>query len=305
MPKKGRLKGPKKLNMMKSIVISFYPQKWGTLERFQHFYSTTYSFDRSTQYSINGSGNHFYKALNIIEVAKEFSPRLSEDQVELEEKGYTNSLRSKQLSALIEAIILEFYSSIDCTRHVVTTIYKKHRGVRESTRKFFQAAFDGRIAETVPLDIRDAFKNAQWYDELRRIRDALTHSDVGSCHLDMTSQTISYMHPGLGDNKRAFTIKDIFAYLATLKIQINQFMGKVFNCLNATLLDKEVRLICGIFNGFIYSRFVRPSEAINFDSGKCNAWFDNSVANCPFAGKCDAYNRKVVDHRHIGILMKK
>lgn len=293
------------MNMITSKVILFDPQKWGTQQRFQHFYSTTYSFDRSTQYSIRGSGNHFYKALDIIEVAKEFSPRLSEDQDELEEKGYTNSIRSKQLSALIEAIILEFYSSIDCTRHVVTTIYKKHQGVKESTRKFFQAAFDDRIAETVPSEIRDAFKAAQWYDELRRIRDALTHSDIGSCHLDKTSQIISYMHSGLGDNKRAFIIKDIFVYLATLKIQINQFTGKVFNCLNATLLDKEVRQICGFFNGFVYSRFVRPSEAINFNSGRCNAWFDNSAANCPFADKCDAYNRKVVDHRQVGILMKK
>ncbi len=291
--------------MATSELILFDPKKWGTQQRFQHFYSTTYSFDRSTQYSIRGSANHFYKALCIIEVAKELSPRLSEDQAELEEKGYTNSIRSKQLSALIEAIILEFYSSVDCTRHVVTTIYKKHRGVKERTRKFFQAAFDNTIAETVPSEIRDAFKAAQWYDEFRRIRDALTHSDIGSCHLDNTSQTISYTHSELGDNKRAFVIKDIFAYLATLKTQVNQFTGKVFNYLNSTLLDKEVKQICGIFNGFVYSRFVRPSEAIDFNSGRCNEWFDNSAAICPFAGKCDAYNRKIVDHRHVGILVKK
>ena len=293
------------MDMITSRVILFDPQKWGTQQRFQHFYSTTYSFDRSTQYAIRGSENHFYKALHIIEVAKEFSPRLSEDQVELEGKGYTNSIRSKELSALIEAIILEFYSSIDCTRHVVTTIYKKHQGVKESTRRFFQAASDDRIAETVPSEIRDAFKAAQWYDELRRIRDALTHSDIGSCNLDKTSQIISYMHSELGDDKSAFIIKDIFAYLATLKVQINQFTGKVFNCLNATILDKEVKQICGIFNGFVYSRFVRPSGAIDFSSGRCNAWFDNSVANCPFADKCEAYAQKVVDHRHVGILMKK
>lgn len=291
--------------MVTPKLILFDPQKWGTQQRFQHFYSTTYSFDRSTQYSISGSGNHFYKALAIIEVAKEFSPRLSEDQAEFEEKGYTNSIRSNQLSALIEASILEFYSSIDCTRHVVTTIYKKHRGVKESTRKFFQAVFDDRIAETVPSEIRDAFKAAQWYNELRRIRDALTHSDIGSCHLDKTSQTISYMHSELGDNNRAFVIKDILEYLDTLKIQVNQFTGEVFKCLNVTLLDKEVKQICGIFNGFIYSRFVRPSEAINFSSGRCNAWFDNSAAICPFADKCDAYNRKIVDHRQVGILVKK
>jgi hypothetical protein len=286
-------------------VVLFDPMKWGTQQRFQHFYATTYSFDRNAQYSIRGSANHFYKALLIIKITKEFSPRLSEDLTELEAKGYTNSIRGNELSLLIEMIILEFYSSIDCTRHIVTTIYKKHQGVRESTRKFFQAAFDDKIAETVPSEIRAAFKTAQWYDELRRIRDALTHSDIGSCNLDETSQIISYMHPGLGDDRRAFIIKDILAYLDTLKVNINQFTGKVFNFLNTTLLDNEVREICGIFNGFVYSRYVRPSEAIDFNSGRCNAWFDNSVANCPFADKCDAYNRKIVDHRHVGILMKK
>lgn len=293
------------MDKAKCTVVLFDPTKWGTQQRFQQFYSTTYSFNRNTQYAIKGSANHFYKALLIIKVAKEISPRLSEDLAELEEKGYTDSIRCKELSALVESIILEFYSSIDCTRHIVTSIYKKHQGVRESTRKFFQATFDDLVAETVPSEIRDAFKTAQWYPELRRIRDALTHSDIGSCHLDKTSQTISYMHSGLGDNKRAFIIKDILKYLDELKVQINQFTGKVFNCLNATLLDKELWQMCGIFNGFVYSRFVRPSEALDFNSGRCNAWFDNSsIAQCHFADKCGAYKRKIVNHRSVGILRK-
>lgn len=218
---------------------------------------------------------------------------MNEDNDELEKNGYTDSVRGKELSALVEAIILEFYSSIDCTRHIVTTIYKNHRGVKQSTRKFFQAAFDGTVVETIPLDIREAFKAAEWYPELRRIRDALTHSDIGSCHLDKQSQTVSYMHAALGDNKRAFVIKDIFEYMDTLEAQINLFTGKVFYCLNGTLLDKEVWQMCGIFNGFVYSRFVKPSEAVDFNSGSCNPWFDNSsIVRCPFADKCAAYKNK-------------
>jgi hypothetical protein len=274
-------------------VIIFSPRNWGSLQRFEHFYPTTYSFDRNTQYAIKGAANHFYKALHLFNLAKEFSPRLNEDNAELEKNGYTDSVRSNELSALVEAIILEFYSSIDCTRHIVTTIYKNHRGVKQSTRKFFQAAFKGTVAETVPLDIREAFKTAGWYPGLRRIRDSLTHSDIGSCRLDKTTQSVSYMHAGLGDNKRAFVIKDIFEYMDTLNAQINQFTGKVFNCLNGTLLDKELLQMCGIFNGFAYSRFVKPSDAVDFNSGRCNPWFDSSsIACCPFADKCTAYKNK-------------
>ena len=69
--------------------------------------------------------------------------------------------------------------------------------------------------------------------------------------------------------------------------------------------DKELWQMCGIFNGFVYSRFVRPSEALDFNSGRCNAWFDNSsIAQCPFADKCGAYKRKIVNHRSVGILRK-
>jgi hypothetical protein len=155
-----------KMDSVNCKVITFSPKIWGTQQRFEHFYSSTYSFNRYTQYAIKGSSNHFYKALHFLNVAKDISPKLTEDNAELEKKGYTDSARSGELSALVEAIILEFYSSIDCTRQIVTTIYKKHQGVPQSTRKFFQAAFDDKVAETVPLDIREAFRASQWYPEI-------------------------------------------------------------------------------------------------------------------------------------------
>ena len=293
-------------------VITYSPENWGALERFEHFYSSTYSFDQFTQFAIKGASNHFYKALRLHKVARDISPTLAEDNSELEKKGYTDAVRGSELSALIETIILELYSSIDCTRHIVATIYRKYEGVStksmKSTRKFFQAAFDDKIAETIPLDIREAFKASQWYPEFRRIRDALTHSDIGSCHLDKTTQIVSYSHPGLGNDKKAFIIKDIFDYVDTIENQINLFTGKVFHCLNKTLQDKEVWQMCGIFNGFIYSRFVKPSEAIDFFyGGRCNPWIDySSIVRCPFADKCAAY--KIKKDRipgSIGVLRKR
>jgi hypothetical protein len=116
------------------------------------------------------------------------------------------------------------------------------------------------------------------------------------------------MHAGLGNNKKAFVIKDIFEYMETMKTQINLFTGKVFYCLNKTLIDKEVWQMCGIFNGFVYSRFVKPSEAIDFlDGGRCNPWFDNSsIVRCPFADECAAYEiKKVPIPGSLGVLRKR
>jgi hypothetical protein len=225
-------------------------------------------------------------------IALEISPKLAEDESELKEHGYTDSKRSKELSALIESVILELYSSLDCTRKIISEIYKTHRGVRDSTHKLFNNMFEGTVAETVPLEIRDTFQSASsWYPEFLKIRDALTHSDVGSCHLSKDGK-IRYSNFATGDGKRPFTKEDIFQYLDTLQEQINRFTGSIFAYLNTTLHDDEVQQLCGIFGGLGYTRYVRPSEAIDFNSGKCNNWFDSpGKPRCPLADNCGAHRR--------------
>ena len=275
-------------------VITFAPQNWGTMERFQHFYSTTYKFDPHTQSAVSGASNHLRKASLVLQVAKEHAATLAEDEEQLSRHGYTPARRAKELAALIESIILGVYSSVDCARQVVTYIYRKHRGVKQSTRKFFQAAAAGKVANTVPSDIRAAFKSATWYVDLRRLRDALTHSDVGFCHLDKSEGKVTYMHAGLGSDSGALVIPDIFDHIDTLLLQINQFMGRVFHCLNQTLNDGEVWQVCGMFAGRVYSRWVRPSHAVDFNSGRCDAfkWFEKEDSlKCPFMNNCAAYQR--------------
>jgi hypothetical protein len=279
----------------KCIVIAFTPERWGRLERFQHFYGGTHHFDRDTQKSLPGAANHFHKALILLEVAKEHASRLPEDRAQLKERGHTPARRGKELSALVESILLDLYSSIDCTRKVVTFIYRNHRGVKQSTRKLFQAAAAGTIDATVPEGIRNAFANAAWYADFRALRDAITHSDVGSCHLDEKSGKVFYMHAGLERDGKALVIEDIFDHVEKTKDNVNVFMGQVFHCLNADLKDEEVWQMCGLFDGRVYSRFVRPSEAVDFNSGRCDAfrWFQKREnPECPFMRECAAYQRR-------------
>lgn len=282
----------------KCIVIDFTPNRWGTLERFQHFYSGTHKFDRDTQKSLPGATNHFHKALILLEIAKQHAPLLSEDRAQLKEHGHSPALRGKELSALVESILLNLYSSIDCTRKVVAFIYRNHRGVKQSTRKLFQAATNGTINASVPEEIRNAFANATWYTDFRILRDTIAHSDVGSCHLDEKCGKVFYMHGGLERDRKALIIEDIFNHIEKTKDNVNQFMGQVFHCLNAELNDEEVWQMCGVFDGRVYSRFVRPSEAVDFNSGRCDAfrWFEKqNNPNCPFMQKCAAYQRRTSD----------
>ena len=154
--------------------------------------------------------------------------------------------------------------------------------------------FDKNVAETVPSEIRETFGAASlWYPEFLKIRDALTHSDIGSCHLG-DDKKISYMNSGTGDGKRPFIKEDIFQYLGTLQEQVNGFNGSIFAYLNTTLLDEEVQQTCGVFGGLVYTRRVKPNEAIDFNSGRCNNWFDSpGKPCCPFADTCGAHKNPI------------
>lgn len=279
------------VDIAESKVIIFNPENWGTLERFQKFYFKTYPFKRYMQNVVSGAANHYRKALCLTAIALELSPKLVDDDTELAQKGYTDAKHSNELSAIIESVILELYSSLDCTRKVISEIYKGHKGVKDSTHGLFNAMFENKVADTVPSEIRETFRAASWYPELLKIRDTLTHSDIGSCHLGEGNK-IFYTNSGTGDGYRSFSKEDIFQYLYTLQEQINRFNGNIFAYLYTTLKDEEVQQACGIFGGLFYMRYVRPKDAIDFNSGRCDHSFDSSgKPRCPFADICAAYGR--------------
>ena len=60
--------------------------------------------------------------------------------------------------------------------------------------------------------------------------------------------------------------------------------------------DLETIQFCGIFGSLFYQRTVYPSEAKNFDSGKCESFesFEKGLMpKCPYANNCGAYARVV------------
>lgn len=277
---------------MKYQVIMFAPDRWGELEKFSKFYSSTYQFDHHTGNALSGATNHFHKVMTLFDFAQRIKANLEEDNKEISQHGYTPAIRGKELSAIIETIFLDLYSSIDCTRQVINFIFKNYTGVPKSTRKLFENALKDKIDKRVPESIRMALKNATWYDEFRKIRDELTHSDIGTCHLDKNTGKVFYMHSGLGTVSKASIIEDIFEKLSSLIKDVNVFLEQVYHSLNSQLSDKEVWQVCGIFDGRIYSRFVKSSEAKDFNSGRCEAfqWFEKDEnPTCPFVDNCGAY----------------
>lgn len=281
-------------------VVSFSPRHWGEVDRFAHFCSTTYKFDQRLHGILGGVAGHFGKVMVLMKLAQVIEPDLKKDREELNAKGFTSNEHGARLAAIVETIFCELYSSVDCARQIVAEIYSGFQGVTsKSTRRFFQNAADGILDHRLPALLRSAFEKAKWYNELRRVRDAVIHSDVGLCHLDEKTGEVSYFNSGIQAGGKCFHIEDVFQELGSLRKEVNEFEGSVFHALNQTLSDEEIPQICGYFGGRVYTRIVRPSEAIDFGSGRCDAftWFEKEQnPRCPFAEECGAY-RKVQDAR--------
>lgn len=278
-----------------AIIIKFAPEHWGELQKFKEFYPQTYNLNPNTTKAVSGALNHFSKAIILKNLSFKLKPNLEIDKKELDKNGYSKSINSRELSAVIEAIILELYSSIDCTRKVVGEIYKNLQGVPNSTRKFFRNALENKLDENFPEQMKKAFKEATWYNEFRKIRDELTHSDTGSCHLNRKTKKVFYTHSGFKIDNKALVIEDIFEKIEETFKDINELLSIVYHFLNSQLSDKEVRQNCGFFDGKVYSQFVKPIDAIDFNSGRCESfeWFEKEEnPTCPFTASCGAYLRK-------------
>jgi len=277
----------------KANVRFFAPDLWGELERFTHFWQSTYNFDKTTKFAAKGAISHFYKVRRLTALATRLIPSLSEDEEELAKSGFSSTKRANELAALIETIFCELYSCIDCTRQVIGFIYGNLPGITSnSTRKLFKNARNGKIDERVPIGIRKPLSNATWYWELLLLRDKIIHSDIGTCGRDKNTSKITYFHMALGTDDKVFIIEDVFSKINELTNTTNLFLGSVYRELNKTLRDKRVVQICSIFGNRVYTRSVSPVEAINFNNGICTShdWFDKETdRKCPFADECGAY----------------
>ncbi|KAA0139160.1 hypothetical protein FYZ48_11000 [Gimesia chilikensis] len=276
-------------------LLYFSPQHWGEVERFTKFWNTTYSFNRLSQKRLRGILGHFNKASHLFQIAKRLEPSLEIDEKHLQEHGFSPAHNAKELAAIIESIFCEQYSTLDCSRFVLHSIYPNHKGIKKSTRATFQNAYESKIDNRVPETIIKALARTEdWYPELLRLRDEITHSNVGYAHRDKETGLICYLHDGLGTPNRSLVIEDTFHEIEKYFELINQFLGVVFQELNRTLIDNPIDQICGIFGGRVYQRKVSPSEAIDFGGGECISfkWFDlEENPNCPLKDNCTAYTR--------------
>lgn len=280
--------------MITASVRTFAPERWGEVDVFKHFHAGTHTFQKDTTKAIAGVINHFGKALTLYQLSLKLLPNLSLDENELQSKGYSSAANAREFSAVLEEVFTELYSSIDCTRKIIVSIYKKTRGLQDSTRKLFRNVRDNVIGDDFPMELKQAILQSDWYDELRSIRDELTHSDIGNCWTDKENGTVSYIHHGIHRSGKPLIIEDVMGRILFLIESVNTFLGTVFNFLNTQLEFTTIDQVCGIFFGRVYLRKLPFTPPININSGTCvsHKWFDNLEGfRCPLAESCGAYSR--------------
>lgn len=289
------------MSIENQIVVKFAPERWGQIDRFISFYFLTAKLTTRHREEIEGVSNHFHKANRLLSVAEAIAPKIDEDENELQTKGFTRGTRSLEFTAVVESAVTALYSSVDCARKTLNIVFPKAQGLPESTRKLFQNA--NKIDHAIPQTIRSAIEDAEWFVPLRVLRDALTHTNTGSCHRDKETGKIRYFSEAVKPISGKTYVDDFVTYILTVRDEINRFLGAIFFELNKIIDDSEVWQMCGIFYGRVYHRFVRNSEAIDFNSGRCGAheWFEEpNNPTCPFIESCGAYQNRQNPNRPTG-----
>lgn len=276
-------------------VILYSPEKWGEVTKFRYFFSSTYRFDVSTLAALGGVEGHFQKYDILFQHATRMVPSLAEDKKELEIHGYSNCMRSKELAAIIETLFCELYSSVDCARQVIKAVYGRYHGVpSKGTTRLFKNAFENKLDPRIPIEIRIELKDAysDWFPKLREIRDRVVHSDVGSC--GEQGGKIIYWNRNTIEQKE-IKIEDALNEIDEYADKVNKFLGIIFKYLNSTLKNREMKVLCGIFDGLCYERIVESGEISNFlNDGICKSfkWFEKDGNKiCPYSNECVAYKR--------------
>ncbi len=275
-----------------STVRTFAPELWGQVDTFSNLYQETYKFSREDARALGGVSQHFEKSMTFMGIATRMVPSLDRDDEELERLAYTSAIASRELGMILEAAMLELYSSVDCAAKVIRAVHLKQcRGFKASTRSLFNN-FETIIG--LPEQIKTPLRKATWFNQLCFIRDELTHLATGSCRRDLGSEAIRYMHVGIRQGDGVLVIDDFFAWFRTKHAEVNAFLGEVFQFLLAGLKSTPIPIMCGMVDGRALIRWVIPTESITFASGTCGSWqwFElPTLPTCPLVEACGAYAR--------------
>lgn len=151
----------------------FAPEQWGQVDRFRILSPTTYNFTGHEKRVLAGVENHFHKALTFLRLAERLLPDLALDQAELDANGFTPAQNARNLAAVVEGVITELYSVVDCTAQVLHVVFgPTSRRFKGSTRRLF--ASPAAITGSFPDRLKELIKSVDWYDDLRSMRDELS-----------------------------------------------------------------------------------------------------------------------------------
>lgn len=278
--------------------LFFAPEQWLKVRLFRQFLGPPFPEHPELVKGSAAVENHLSKFQHLARLASRMRPTLSEDETELIESGYTQAHRSHEYAAVIETLFCELYACLDGVRRSIYGTYKKVRGVQnDSTEKLFARAFRNEYGPEFPEDIRVLMARAYetWFPELRRIRTEVTHGEVGYCHVDRDSGTVTYVHPALRQGDRALVIEKVADKLNVLSQQVVGLTEHLFGFWCDQLYPVERRVVCGIWNGRFYQRDVAPERDVTSASGRCYSvwWFRSSPEHaCPLAASCPAFARR-------------
>lgn len=271
----------------------FAPERWAEVHKFRNLHTGTYRFDRREQLALAGVLANFNKALRLLRTVEQMLPTLELDNAELEAKGATAGENAAQLNTVFEAMVLSFYSTLDCAAKVIRAVFGRGaRNFRDSTTFTFEKA---DLIQGLPPLVANALAQTRWFRPLRLLRDQLTHYTEGHSLLDPRTGRLQYMHDGVTRRGRPLIIPDAMVWANAYLNGINAFLGAVFHAMNETLDDVPVMAVCGMTQGRVLHRYISPKEPMSFQSGQCGAWvwFERPEnPSCPFAEKCGAYQRK-------------
>jgi hypothetical protein len=171
---------------------TFVPEQWGELDAFAKLCSGTYRFNSRERRALAGVRQHLDKALIFVDLAQRLRPGLDIDRTQLNERGFSHAEHSRAMAAVVEAAVVELYSSVDCVAKVLVAIYgKRSRGLKASTRNLF-AGVDS-IRGDFPDALKVTIRGAGWFGRLCFLRDELTHLGAGGCNLPDGTDKVRFL----------------------------------------------------------------------------------------------------------------
>ena len=276
--------------------LMFVPERWSPARRLARFAGPPFKHAGALASAARSAENRRNKFELLTEIRSVLRPGLEQDLVELDQRGHCEAKWSKRFAAIAEAQFLELYSSLDALREAIYFAYKNVQRIQnKSNERFLKLAHDNHYGQGFPEPIRENLAAAYntWFPGLRQIRIALSHGDVGTCHLSSESR-VTYFHDRLRTAGNNGVIFDIEEELKQNAVHVHSLIDSSCSYLCSQLQPVVKREPCGFYKALLYEREVAYSDDMTFASGVCysRVWFESRPETlCPLRTQCAAYSR--------------